>query len=566
MLNKLEIKNVALIENASINFSDGINVLSGETGAGKSVILESLNFVLGAKADKSLIRYGEDNCFVKAEFDVSNSELDDLFDEYDLEKDDILIVSRKFTMDGKSVIKINGETVTVGMLRTFSSRLVDVHGQSEHFYLLKESNQLDLLDKIGGEEVLTLKSTLKSLYNNYKKVVSELEGLGGDESQRLVRIDILKYQISEIENANIKEGEEENLISIKEKLKHQEKITSALDTVLSAISSEGGINDRLAVSVRALSSIAEIDNKYSELYDRLDSVYAEIRDIDEYSKDYVEDLSGESLDIDAIESRLETIKNIKRKYGEDFNAVQNTLSSLVDELERLENFNEVAKTLLDNKYALELKLYDNYVKLDDVRRVNGEKFTKNVINELTELGMKGSKFEISFTEKPSIENCEFNSSNGFSRIKFLFSANSGEKLKPLSDVISGGEMSRFMLAIKAQTAKYNNISTFIFDEIDAGISGIIAKVVARKIVNISNNVQIIAISHLPQIASFANKNLLIYKEECDGRTLTHIKELSEEEKVFEIVRLVGGDQNSTSALLHAKELIDQANEYKRTNN
>lgn len=563
MLNRLEITNVALIQSASIDFSSKINVLSGETGAGKSVILESLNFVLGAKADKSLIRNGEDFCLVKAEFDLSDSaDLDCLFDEYEIEKDDLLIISRKFSLDGKNSIKINGQSATVGMLKAFSSRLVDVHGQSEHFFLLKESNQLELIDKIAGEKVDKVKDILKNDYQEYKNLLTEIDTLGGDENARLIRIDIIKYQIDEINKCNLIEGEEENLISIKARLNYQEKIQSALDVVSQAISAENSVNDRLSVAVRSLSTISNIDTKYQELYDRLENAYTEIRDIGDVAKDYLDDFESENYNIDQIEARLDQIKIIKKKYGEDYSAIQEYLDKITSELEKLENFNDIFKDLLDKKLLLEDKLYNNYIKLDELRKETAKIFTNNVITELNELGMKGANFEVSFAVKPDKEDCPFNSNNGFSKVKFLFSANSGEALKPLSEVISGGEMSRFMLAIKVQTAKFNNISTFIFDEIDAGISGNVAKIVANKMIELSKNVQIVAISHLPQIASVADNNLFIYKEESEGRTLTHIKQLSNDERVLEIVRLVGGDQQSSSAISHAKELLSLANQLK----
>lgn len=559
MLNSLEIKNVALIQHASIDFTNKINVLSGETGAGKSVILEALNFVLGAKADKSLIRNGEEYCLVKAEFTLSNQDdFDTLFDEYDIEKDDSLIISRKFTIDGKSSIKINGQAVTASILKAFSSKLVDIHGQSEHFFLLKESNQLNLIDKIAGEKSEQIKSRLKDTYLNYKKILNEIDTLGGDENTRLVRIDIIKYQINEINSADIKDGEEEDLLSIKARLNYQEKIQTALDAVSQSLTAENSVNERLGVAVKSLSTITNIDDKYQELYDRLENVYTEIRDIGDVASEYLDDFDLENYNIDAIESRIDQIRSIKKKYGEDYSKIREYLSNITSELDKLENFNELFKDLLNKKSLLEQKLYNDYVLLDDLRRETASRFTNNVTLELKELGMSGANFAVLFEDKPEFDQCSYNSSNGFSKLKFLFSANSGEQLKPLSDVISGGEMSRFMLAIKVQTAKYNNISTFIFDEIDAGISGNVAKIVANKLIELSKSVQIVAISHLPQIASVADNNLFIYKEEYEGRTLTHIKHLDDQERIFEIVRLIGGDPQSESAVSHAKELIKQA--------
>ncbi len=566
MLLKLVIKNVALIDSAEILFTDGLNVLSGETGSGKSVIIESLNFVLGAKADKTLIRSGENECLVKAEFDVSNNDkIKEIFQELDIDEDDTLIVSRKFNLDGKSSIKINGSTVTVSMLKKFTAQLVDVHGQSEHFNLLKTSNQLDLIDKFGANEILDKKNILSKLFFEYKSLLKELDALGGDESQRQIRLDILNYQINEIESADIKENEEAELLTIKQKLSHQEKIINALSSIKNSINSEGGISDILGNTAKIMSSTTTFSNEYLELYERIESVYSEIDDISETASNLLDDFDVSEFNADEIESRLEKIKTLKNKYGADYFQIQDFLINAKNERERLENFNDTANKLLSKKLTLQENLYQEYNNLSALRRKYSNEFSSNVLSELKELGMKNSSFEVSFNDIVSKDECEYNSANGFDKIEFTFSANKGEPLKPLSMIISGGEMSRFMLSIKSQTAKYNDISTFIFDEIDAGISGGVAKIVAQKFANISNNVQIIAITHLPQISAMADNNLLIEKVEKENKTLTSVKTLSESEKINEIVRLVGGSLDSETAINHAKELIQEANNYKKIN-
>jgi len=563
MLQKLIIKNIALIDSAEINFTDGLNVLSGETGAGKSVIIESLNFVLGAKADRTLIRSGEAECSVRAEFDVSNNRyLLSIYDEFDLEKEDVLIISRKFTVDGKSSIKINGNTATVGMLKKFTSALVDVHGQSEHFNLLKSSNQLALLDKVGGDEIFNIKSKIKVAYSNYRNILQELDALGGDDSQRLIRLDILNYQINEIEKAELKENEEEELLAIKQKLAHQEKILNALNALKSSVNDEGGISDILGNISKMMSGISDFGKDYSELYDRIESVFSEIDDLADNANELIDDVEVIDYNPDEIESRLEIIKSLKNKYGNTYQDIEDFLRNAKTERERLENFNENAEKLLINKTQAENVLYKYCLELSNLRRDTSNIFAKNIINELSELGMAKATFNINFNDLPSREECEFKSANGIDEVEYLFSANSGEPLKPLSMVISGGEMSRFMLSIKSQTAKYNDISTFIFDEIDSGISGNVAKIVAEKFAKISRDVQIIAITHLPQISAMADNNLLIEKNESNFKTLTSVKTLSAKDKVEEIVRLVGGDVNSDASVKLAEELIENAKNYK----
>lgn len=565
MLQSLFIQNVALIDKAHINFTNGLNVLSGETGSGKSVIIDSLNFVLGAKADKMLIRSGESECFVKAEFLINNNfKVYEILDELDIERDDVVIISRKFNVDGKSVIKVNGNTVTVGMLKKLTSLLVDVHGQSEHFHLLKTSNQLELIDRFGGKEISAIKDKISNDFCSYKEVLKNIDLLGGDESQRLIKLDILNYQIDEIENCDLKENEEEELNLYKQKLEYQEKISLALNCLKNSINGEGGISDILGSVVRNFTPIANLDKEYAELSDRIDSVYSEIDDISDCASALIDGFDFSEYDADKIESRLETIKNLKKKYGTSYNEIINFLNDAKEEKNKLENFNEIAEGLLKDKSIIENKLFDNYLKLRNLRKQYAEKFTKNVLDELKELGMGKSKFEILFNGAEEIADCRFDSENGIDNVEFMFSANLGEPLKPLSAVISGGEISRFMLSIKAQTAKHADVSTFIFDEIDAGISGIIAKVVSFKFAKISKEVQVLAITHLPQISAMADNNLLIAKTEISNKTITTVKSLNNEDKVEEVIRLVGGNTSSDSARKHAEEMIEIAVEYKKS--
>ncbi len=565
MLRKLSIKNVALIDSAEIDFTDGLNVLSGETGAGKSVILESLNFVLGAKADKTLIRSGESECMVKAEFDVSeNSLIKDVYSNCEIDYDDYLIIQRKFNVDGKGTIKINGETANSSILKKFTSLLVDIHGQSEHFHLLKNSNQLYLLDKFGGEKVDNLKTELKEEFAKLKKVRDELEEFGGDETKRLIRLDVLNYQINEIEKVSLKEGEEEELLSIKQKLTHQRKISDSLSSINACLSSEGGVCDLISNATKILNSISEYGEEYNKISDRLNAVLSELEDISSETSSSLDEFELPDYNINEIEDRLDSIKSLKKKYGVDFAQINEFYENAKLEKENLENFNELAEKLLTEKEKLEVKIYKIYCDLCDARRNSAKELSENVLVELKELGMPKSQFVIDFNDKPQLGDCKFDSSNGFDKIEFMFSANLGEPLKPLSLIISGGEMSRFMLSIKAQTARLSELSTFIFDEIDAGISGVTAKVVAEKLAKISRKVQVIAITHLPQISAMGDNNLLIEKNEGETRTITNVKKLSTEQKIKEIARLISGNVQSNSSLKHAEELIENANKFKQS--
>ncbi len=563
MLNKLIIKNIALIEYAEIDFTLGLNVLSGETGSGKSVILECLNFVLGAKVDKSFIRDGENNCFVQAEFDVSNNQnIIQLLTDNDFDIEDVLIVSRKITRDGKNSVKINGNTVTVGMLKNFTSSLIDVHGQSEHFSLLKNSNQLSLIDEIAGENCQEIKESLKKIVSSYKSILLELEQLGGDESQRAIRVDILDYQIKEITSVNLKDGEEEELLDFKSKINNLEKIKNALYTVKSITSGDLNFFSLLADAKKQISNISDISEDYLNLYNRISDVSVELSDLSDTADNLIDGLFDIDVDPNYVETRLEQIKNLKRKYGNSFEEINLFLSNAIEEKNKLENFNTLANDLLNKKSNFEKEIYKLYNKLSNIRREKSVIFANEVKNELSDLGMKGANFLVAFKDLPSIENSKFISNNGIDEIEFLFSANVGETLKPLSSVISGGEMSRFMLAIKTQSSKTNAIPTFIFDEIDSGISGNTAKIVAYKFAMIAKNTQILAISHLPQISAMADTNFLISKEEIDGRTVTKVEKLSENDKILEVSRLIGGDSNSENSILLAKELVEKTTIYK----
>lgn len=563
MLKSLSIKNVALIDAAEIDFKDGLNVLSGETGSGKSVILESLNFVLGAKADKTLIRSGESECFVSALFDVSDSaDLAEVFEETGIEQDEQILISRRFSADGKGLIKLNGNPVTQSMLKKFTAKLVDVHGQSEHFYLLKNSNQLELVDKF-TEKASKIKEEISILFEGYKSINDKISGMGGSDAERIVKTDILNYQINEIDSAELKIGEDEELLAIKRTLLNQEKIVGALSSVKNALWGDGGAGDIISNAEKLSVGISEFGENYEKLSERISALNVELSDIADSASSLLEEFNYAENDPDEIESRLDLIKNLKRKYGGSIEAVLEFSENAKKQLQTYRNYDALYAELSKEKSEKEKIIYEKYSELSKERRIAAEKFSERVIGELKELGMADAVFKINFKPLPDISQCVFNSINGKDEAEFVLSANKGEPEKPLSLVISGGEISRFMLAIKTQTAKFNNVSTFIFDEIDAGISGNTAKTVAQKFAKIAKNVQIIAITHLPQISAMGDNNLLIEKKTENGKTLTEIKELDEKGKIAEIVRLTGGDKNSESAKSLATELIKNSNEYKR---
>lgn len=565
MLDKLIIKNIALIGYSEIEFGRGLNVLSGETGSGKSVILDSINFVLGAKADRSMIRYGENECSVSAVFRLENaSPVYEVLQELDIDPDEEVVITRKFTSDGRNSIKVNGSTVNVSMLRKITANLVDVHGQSEHFYLLSESNQLALIDKAAKDSLFPVKEKLKVLLSENHGIRQKLSSLGGDEASRGRRIDILKFQIDEIERAELKEGEEEELKAKRLLLNNMEKIIRVTSEALQFLGGEGGASDSLNGAKYALSEIHSYSPDYAALLERLENVVAETEDIHDSLSALTENLSWNEEEANLIEERLDLIRSLKKKYGETIDKIYKYLDSVREEYDLLIHCDEeFSKLSLQLKKNL-AKIYDTCTELTHLRKQTSEAFCKRIEQDLKTLNIKNARFCAEFAPYTA-EEAKSAGADGLDKMSFLFSANAGEPLKPLNKVISGGEMSRLMLAIKTNMSDVNQISTYIFDEIDTGISGNTARVVAEKFADIAKNTQIIAVSHLPQIAAMADENFLISKHETqDGKTMTEILPLSKEGRLNEIVRLVGGDAASNAAVSLASELIDSCLDYKKS--
>lgn len=558
MLHRLYIKNIALISEAELEFDKNFNVLSGETGSGKSVILDSINFVLGSKADKTMIRYGEQDAIVRAEFFVDeNSSAVKKLNELDIESDGVISITRRLSLDGRGGIKINGNSVTGSMLKSVSQHLVDVHGQSEHFFLLDEGNQLRVIDEISGTQADDIKATLLKNLSVKRELKSKIAELGGDEADRERKLDVLKYQINEIESANLYEGELEELKAKQNIIVNTEKILSAVEGVRAVLSDDGGCLDCVSTAKHYLNGISSYSDDYSELALRLEGLYAETTDIAETISDIAETLSFDEHEAERIDERIALIKGLQKKYGAGETEVLNYLKSAQNKFEVLSDGAEAVEKLNKELEKIDKEIYIACFKLTEIRKKVSAGFCKAVTEELKTLNISDAKFEVIFFEYNE-SSANLNSADGSDKVCFMFSANKGEPLKPLSKVISGGEMSRFMLAVKTQLKDVNGISTYIFDEIDAGISGYTARAVAEKFIKISKNTQILAVSHLPQVCAASSAQFLIYKEEANGKTFTKIKRLDEESKIDEIIRLTGS-VNSEAARKHAIELINGFN-------
>ncbi len=555
MLERLAIKNVALIDGADIEFCPGLNILSGETGSGKSVILDSLNFVLGSKADKNMIRYGAEEAFVRAEFSVpQGSAAEKALGLLDIECDGEIVITRRYNSEGKGAIKINGNTVNAGMLKGVTRHLVDVYGQSEHFALLSESAQLSVIDGLCRLSV-PLKAKLASLIAEKMECRADLQKLGGNGYERASRLDLLSYQIKEIDAAELVPGEEEELVAKRRIIENTEKIASSLGGALSALESDGGCADGVSAARRLMAGVSEFGEDYSAVADRLESVAAELQDIAGTLSDMAEGLEFDEEEARRVEDRLHLIRALKKKYGADVEGILAFRAKAGEEYDMLCDGEELAEKLNARITELDDAVYAVCLELTQARKAAAQKFCKDVVAQLKTLNMSAARFDVAF-EDYDRQTADLDGAGGVDKISFMFSANAGEPLKPLSKVISGGELSRFMLSIKACLKDLNGISTYVFDEIDAGISGITAHSVAQKFVAIAENTQIIAVSHLPQICAAGEKNFLISKTERGGSTVTEVAPLTGEGKIGEIIRLTGGG-NTEAARRHAEELIAQ---------
>lgn len=555
MLSGLHIKNVALIEEGDIQFDDKLNILSGETGSGKSVILDSINFILGSKADKSMIRYGCNEAAVRAEFYIGdNPSVREALGDMDIECDDnLMVISRRISQDGRGSIKINGTSVTAGMLKKIASRLVDVHGQSEHFFLLNESNQLSVIDGLCGDAVENVKDKLALLLADKRSLEKRVSALGGSESERQQKLDLFAYQISEIEKAEVKAGEIAELEARKRLLDNAEKVIGALGMAKSILNDDSGCADLLSAAKRQVASVADVQEDYAAIADRLENLFIEASDIGDTLSDILENFSFDGEEAQRVEERLEMYKKLIKKYGADENEILKFYDNAKQSYDALNDAEAELEKLNADIEKADGEIYDACRKMTEIRIDASKKFCNEVVEQLKTLNIPHAQFSVEFEDYDRTVNA---TRDGADKICFMFSANKGEPPKPLSKVISGGEMSRFMLAVKTNLKNINGITTYIFDEIDAGISGITAKSVADKFIAISKDTQIIAVSHLPQVCAAASSQYLISKSDNDAKTVTNIKKLTREERIGELVRLTGS-LSTEAARVHADELLKQ---------
>lgn len=550
MLNCLHIENIAVIERADIDFSNGFNVLTGETGAGKSIIIDSINAVLGARTSKELIRNGTDCARVVAEFSNINKSTVNLLESYGLPyEDDRLIIQRILTFDSRGGFKINSYPVSATVVKEIALQLINIHGQHDNQMLLNPEKHCIFIDNIAENE-----KELKEYYDEFRNLNSlrrELQSLDEDENEKLKKTDLLKYQISELENSNIKIGEYENLKESLKKAKQFEANSKRLNTALEIISGSenNGIIDELRAAYK---SISLIDNKKTEaISDKLSEIIEDITDIEsELISFYENDLSA-VINIDEIQDRIEILNALMLKYSCD---EENLLKYLENAKQQLYNITMSDKRIAELEKQLSLseqRLIEKGNKLTATRVKAAEFFEKNVCEILKYLDMPNVAFKVKLDKGKYTK-------NGCDVVEFMISANSGENLKPLAKIASGGELSRIMLAIKSVLSKVDDVSTLIFDEIDSGISGHAATRVAEQLKNVAENKQVICITHLAQIASVADNHLFIEKNVANGRTYTDVLSLNYEQRISEIARIMSGTEITENLFNSAKELLDRS--------
>ncbi len=554
MLSHLQIKNFALIDDLSIELGDGFNVLTGETGAGKSIIIDAITAILGERISSEMIRTGADKAVVEAAFDLSGNErahskAAELG--FDME-DGMLLISREISSTGKSQCRINGRLSTISMLKELTSGLIDVHGQHEHQWLLDAQKHLDILDQWCGPEAVELRSKTAELYSNLRKLKDELEQLKRDERERARLLDLYEFQRNEIEAAKLSAGEDEELMAERSRLANAEKLHELASEIYSVLSGSGleiGASDLLSSALSQAQSMAALDESLSSVVQDIETALYAAEQAQTAIRAYRDDIEFNPEKLEAVEERLDLIRTLKRKYGDTIEEINAYGAEVAKKIEGLANSEERAAELTEQIEKVEDELLGVARRLSDLRKVRASEFAKAVEAELADLAMSSTRFDVSFTE------CE-PGSRGIDAVEFVISPNPGEPLKPLAKIASGGETSRVMLALKTVAAGADKVPTLIFDEIDTGIGGRTAQILGQKLAVVAQMAQVMCVTHLPQIASRANHHYSVEKSVKGDRTLVSIRLLKNDDRVDEIARMLGGTEDSQTAAQHAREMLE----------
>ncbi len=553
MLTGLSIKNVAVIDKLTVDFHGGVTVLTGETGAGKSIIIDSINMILGDRANREAVRFGSDEAVVQAVFDAPES-IQKLLADNDIDAEDgELIITRRVTADGKSSARVNGMAVTLNVLREISDSLVNIHGQHDNQALLTPSRHMGFLDAYADDAEQL--DRYKSLLAERRGILKKLDSLKMDEREKMQRMDLLEYQINEIKGANLAANEEEELTARRTVLANAEQIKTAIDEAYANL--YGGDEaqpayDGVSIAADALSRISGLNPRLNELYEAVNTIMYTMEDAAHEIKEYGDGVEYDERELNETEERLETISRLKRKYGGSVQAVLDYLAKAESELDDIKLSDEKTAELTEKLNETTDRLRAEGKKLTDIRKKAAADLEKRIETSLGELNMEKARFCV------SVESADEFYDNGMDKAEFLISANPGEPLKPLVKIASGGELSRVMLAIKSILADTDEVGTLIFDEIDTGVSGRAAVSIAEKLKGIGKNKQVICITHLPQLAAAADNHYLIQKNTDGEMASTTLTELDERGREEELARIIDGREVSDLALKHARQMLSDA--------
>ena len=554
MLQTLSIKQFAIIDELEVNFGDGLTVLSGETGAGKSIIIDAIGQLIGMRASSNYVRHGEKKAVIEGIFDIDNSKeaisiLHDLSIDID---EDFLLVKREIFSSGKSICRVNNQTVTLQDLRKIMQELIDIHGQHETQTLLKQKYHLHLLDSYAENTYQTLLESYVDTFDKYKAKKKELADLESADQALLQRLDLLKFQYDELQEANLIENEVPQLETDIKRIQNSESLSLALNNAHITLTDEHAITDRLYELSHQLQSISEIlPEKYDELKEDVDQFYYTLEDAKHQLYDDLTNTEFDEQYLNELESRMNLLNSLKRKYGKDINELIMYQDKMADEINKIENYEESTAQLrqeIDDLYKNVMELGE---KLSQERRIVAQSLRNHIVDEIQNLQMNDANLEISFKplDTPNREGIEF--------VEFLISPNKGEPLKSLNKIASGGELSRIMLALKTIFVKTRGQTAILFDEVDSGVSGKAAQKMAEKMKGLAEHIQVICISHLPQVASMSDHHLFISKNTNDERTTTQVKELTGEERIDEVARMISGATVTKLTKQNAKEMIEQ---------
>lgn len=555
MLELLHIENIAIIEAADIEFAPGFNALTGETGAGKSIVIDSLSAVLGQRTSRELIRTGAEKAFVSAAFSGMAPELTEELG-IQPEADGTLLLQREIQTDGKNVCRVNGRPVTVGQLRALGARLLNIHGQHDGQQLLDEEQHIVYLDSFGRVESLAI--TYAEKYKNFTDIRRQIGALQMDEAEKVRRVDTLQYQIEELRRAKLTPGEEEELTARRGMLRNAEKFLDAVagaDYALNGDDSGGGALSALRQAQDALSGVRHLDDAFGQLYERLGEAYSEVYDIAATVEDKRGELDVSPGELDRVESRMDLLYRLKKKYGATVEDMLDYQARCEAELAQIEDAGDTLARLEQALSKAEKEARQAAQALSDARKAAAEQLTSQILAELQQLDMGKIRFAVDFAEKPL-------DSDGMDTVRFLMSANVGEELRPIHKIASGGELARIMLAMKNVLGEQDHVGTMVFDEVDTGVSGRAAQKVAEKMARISRRKQVLCVTHLPQLAAMADTHFSVEKGERGGRTYTEVRRLDREQRRRELARLTGGSHVSQTMLDGAEELLVQAEKFR----